>query len=101
MSVQSESKRFAIHVDGRLVNAEPGQSVAAALLAAGIFTFRLTAGGRPRGIFCGMGVCFDCLVTIDGLADQRACITPVAPGMRIETGVRAFGVASEDPDGCA
>ena len=39
---------------------------------------------NPRGIFCGIGVCFDCIVTIDGIANQRACITQLRDGMRIE-----------------
>ena len=47
--------------------------------------FRHTPTGAPRGIFCGMGVCFDCLVTVDGLAEQRACMTPVRRGMRVQT----------------
>lgn len=39
---------------------------------------------NPRGMFCGIGVCFDCIVTIDGIANQRACITQLRDGMRIE-----------------
>ncbi len=75
-----------IDLDGRDVPAVAGQTVAAALLAAGILVFRRTARGRPRGVFCGMGVCFDCLVTIDNIPDQRACMTLVRPGMRVSTG---------------
>ncbi len=45
---------------------------------------RLTASGAPRGIYCGMGVCFDCLVVVDGVPNTRACTTLVADGMRIE-----------------
>jgi D-hydroxyproline dehydrogenase subunit alpha len=75
--------RFFIEVDGRPVPAALGQTVAAALIAAGIAVFRRTASGAPRGLFCGMGVCFDCLVTIDGLADQRACMTQARPGMQV------------------
>ena len=77
--------QFAIEVDGRPVPAAEGQTVAAALIGAGIAILRHTSSGAPRGVFCGMGVCFDCLVTVDGLADQRACVTPVRPGMRVET----------------
>lgn len=75
---------FDIEVDGRRVSAQRGQTVAAVLIGAGITVFGHTPTGVPRGIFCGMGVCFDCLVTVDGLTDQRACITPVRPGMRIQ-----------------
>jgi predicted molibdopterin-dependent oxidoreductase YjgC len=85
MAAQSEGGRFLIEVDGRAVEVEPGQTVAAALLAAGIFAFRRTLSGEPRGIFCGMGVCFDCLVTINGLPDQRACLITASPAMRVKT----------------
>ena len=81
---------FQIHVDGRAIAAAAGQTVAAAMLNANISVFRRTAAGHPRGIFCGMGVCYDCVVTIDGQMDQRACMTPAAPGMRIETGAGAL-----------
>jgi len=75
-----------IHVDGRPVEAYEGETVAAALLAAGIRTFRLSRKNKePRGIFCGMGVCFECLVTIDGVHDLQACLTGVAEGMQVET----------------
>jgi thioredoxin reductase len=70
-----------INVDGRPVTARDGDSVAAALVSAGIKSFRVTRGGAERGIFCGMGVCQDCLVAIDGEANQRACMAKVADGM--------------------
>ena len=85
MQIEAAVSKFDIEVDGRLVPAEPGQTVAAALIGAGIAVFRYTPSGAPLGVFCGMGVCFDCLVTVDGLADQRACVTPVRPGMRVQT----------------
>ncbi|GAA3168591.1 hypothetical protein GCM10010486_39280 [Nonomuraea roseoviolacea subsp. carminata] len=69
---------------GAAVTAEPGQSVGAALVAAGILDWRTTRKeGRPRGLFCGIGVCFDCLITIDGVPDRRACLVPAADGMRL------------------
>jgi hypothetical protein len=86
MPSQPEGDRFVIDLDGCAVPAMAGQTVAAALLAAGIIAFRYTAGGRPRGVFCGMGVCFDCLVTIDDIPDLRACMTLARPGMRVSTG---------------
>ena len=76
-----------IAVDGRTVRAIDGQSVAGALHRAGIDVLRHNpATGEPRGAFCGMGVCFDCELTIDGAAGQRACLAHVHAGMRIETG---------------
>jgi predicted molibdopterin-dependent oxidoreductase YjgC len=70
--------------DGQELPAYEGETVAAALLAAGRRTFRRTARrGEPRGPFCGMGVCFECLVCIDGRPNRRACQVPVADGMRV------------------
>lgn len=75
-----------IRVDGRTVRAMDGQSVAGALHQAGIVVLRRNrVTGEPRGAFCGMGVCFDCELTIDGIHGQRACLTHVRTGMRIET----------------
>ena len=66
----------------------------AALLAAGRRTLRKTpVTGGARGVFCGMGVCFDCLVVIDGEPSRRACVTFARDGMRVETQV-GFGPAS-------
>ncbi len=79
-----DGERFAVGLGGRLLTAREGQTVAAVLSEAGIRVFRQTATGKPRGLFCGMGVCFECLVTVDGVPDQRACITPVRPEMEIE-----------------
>ncbi|NUR30933.1 MAG: (2Fe-2S)-binding protein [Catenulispora sp.] len=67
--------------DGRPMTARPGQTVGGALLASGVRSWRTTRfGGRPRGLFCGIGVCFDCLVTVNGEPNVRACVAPVAEG---------------------
>lgn len=71
--------------DGRPIPFRTGQSVGAALIAAGVRSWRSTRiEGRPRGLFCGIGVCFDCLVVIDGYPNERACRIPAAPGMTVE-----------------
>ncbi|WP_371030231.1 (2Fe-2S)-binding protein [Pseudoclavibacter sp. JSM 162008] len=63
-----------ITVDGEPVEGIAGQSIAGVLLGSGRAAWRETAvTGRPRGLFCGIGVCFDCLVTVDGVPDVRAC----------------------------
>jgi predicted molibdopterin-dependent oxidoreductase YjgC len=75
-----------ITVDGSALAAHEGESIAAALIASGRRATRSTARtGEPRGYFCGMGVCQDCLVTVDGLPNVRACMTPVREGQRVET----------------
>jgi predicted molibdopterin-dependent oxidoreductase YjgC len=72
-----------ITVDGRPTSAYLGESVAAALMADGDLSTRTTSGGERRGLFCGMGVCFDCLVIVDGVPGTRACVTWVREGMDI------------------
>jgi hypothetical protein len=79
---------FTFQFDGKPVVAAPGQTVAAALWAAGVRSWRTTRGtGAPRGLFCGIGVCFDCLVTIDGEPNQRACLVPARPELVVTTQV--------------
>jgi predicted molibdopterin-dependent oxidoreductase YjgC len=81
-------RRRLLHVtfDRLPLPAHKGETIAAALLAAGRRVFRLTGRrGEPRGLFCGMGLCFDCLVQVDGCPNVRACQTTVAEGMRVET----------------
>ena len=73
-----------ISVDGEQIPAYDGETVAAALIASGRHVFRLSHGEEPRGFYCGMGVCFDCLVTVDGQQNTRACMTYVHQDMQIE-----------------
>jgi glycine/D-amino acid oxidase-like deaminating enzyme len=72
-----------IRFDGAEIEALPGETVAAALAAADIVSVRQARSGAPRGPFCGMGACFDCLVTVNGRPNQRACLTKVAAGMEV------------------
>jgi aerobic-type carbon monoxide dehydrogenase small subunit (CoxS/CutS family) len=77
---------FEFSFDGEPVPALPGQTVAAALWASGRLSWRRTRQtGAPRGVFCGMGVCFDCLVVVDGHANVRACLAPARPGGEVRT----------------
>jgi len=74
--------------DGEKITAITGQSVAAALLAANQRALRKTRFNTiERGVFCGIGVCFDCLVVIDGITNQRACLIEARPGMKVQTQV--------------
>ena len=83
----SNSSAGSVHVviNGQRVDVSAGITVAAALLNAGESSFRSSVGGEARGPVCGMGVCYECRVTIDGVAHQRACLRVVADGMRIDT----------------
>ena len=89
-----------ITIDGTPFTARAGDSVAAALLVAGRLACRTTpVTGAARGPFCMMGVCFDCLVTIDDRLNQQGCLIAVAPGMRVATprGAQAATPAPEQP----
>ncbi len=72
-----------IALDGRDLTAYAGETVAAVLMANGIAATRRTPGGAPRGVFCGMGVCFDCLAVVDGIPNTRTCMTWVRDGMDV------------------
>lgn len=81
------SDGFGFTFDGHAIAARPGQSLAAALTEAGQRALRHTAKGNARGMFCGMGVCQDCLVTVDGVPNRRACMTLAEPGLRVQAQV--------------
>ena len=71
--------------EGQPVTARPGDTVASALAAANIRHLRdSVVSGEPRGVFCMMGACFDCLVEIDGVQNRQACMTPVADGISVK-----------------
>lgn len=74
-----------LRFDGVEIEALSGETIAAALAASDIVAVRQTRSGAPRGPFCGMGACFDCLVTVDGRPNQRACLTKVTAGMEISS----------------
>ena len=83
-TIRPTGAAISIRFEGREIPALAGETVAAALSAAGIVAFRHTPGGAPRGLHCGMGACFDCVVTIDGRIGQRACLAKVADGMQVQ-----------------
>lgn len=75
-----------VTVDGRKVEASAGDSVAAVMLAEGVTVTRRSAvSGAPRAPYCMMGVCFECLVVVDGVGNRQGCLIPVVDGMAIET----------------
>jgi predicted molibdopterin-dependent oxidoreductase YjgC len=81
------------YYEGRAITARAGETVAAALMAAGESTLRMTAvSDSPRAPYCMMGVCFECLMEIDGVGNRQACLTPVAEGMQVRRQRGARGV---------
>jgi predicted molibdopterin-dependent oxidoreductase YjgC len=80
----AQARRLSFTLDGEAVEGQEGDSVAAALLALGIAACRTTAvSGTPRGPYCMMGVCFDCLVEIDGAGNRQACLVRLREGMAV------------------
>jgi len=83
---QGSRKKVAITVDGRKIGAKDGEMIVTTLLGAGIRINRYTAKyHEPRGLFCGIGLCTDCVMTVNGIPNVRTCVTPVEDGMTIET----------------
>lgn len=80
---------IAIEIDGAMIPAYPGETLAAAMVAAGLYRMRDDRSGAPRGMFCNMGTCSECFLWIEQgetWRRRRACLTPVTPDMRIGTG---------------
>jgi sarcosine oxidase subunit alpha len=75
-----------INLDCKAVSFQEGTTVAAAILNAGVTSFRVSVNGEPRAPICGMGICYECRVTIDGVPHQRSCMFLCADGMEVQTG---------------
>jgi glycine/D-amino acid oxidase-like deaminating enzyme len=88
-TIRPTGREIKIRFDGQTIAALEGETIAAALSAAGIVAFRRTLTGAPRGLYCGMGACFDCVVTVDGRIGRRACLEKVADGMEVTGAVPA------------
>jgi predicted molibdopterin-dependent oxidoreductase YjgC len=91
--IREDSGPLSLTFDGVGIGAREGESIASALLAVGFTTTRTTAiSGEPRGPFCMMGACFECLAVVDGRPGVQTCMTAASDGMRIERqdGVRAL-----------
>ncbi|HIE47696.1 TPA: sarcosine oxidase subunit alpha [Candidatus Bipolaricaulota bacterium] len=81
----ARGRRITFTFDGRPIRAFEGETIAAALHAAGVRILSRTRSGAPRGLFCAIGKCSSCLMTVDGIPNVRTCITPVREGMRVES----------------
>ncbi len=89
-----KGKLVEIEVDGEVIQAIEGEPIAAALMAAGRKVFRYTRKlHEPRGVFCAIGRCTDCMMVVDGRPNVRTCVTPVKAGMKIRT---QHGVSDEE-----
>ena len=78
-------RRVTIHINGNETEVEEGTSVAAALINTGVWHFRVSVAGEPRAPICGMGICFECRVTIDGVPYRLACLETCRDGMEVVT----------------
>src|SRR5947207_10253796 len=83
--LETDAKTVSLTIEGKRIDARLGDTVAAALLAAGFDHCRTTPiSGAARAPYCMMGVCFECLVTIDGVGNRQGCLVPVSEGMSVE-----------------
>ena len=81
----SRGRQVTFTFEGRTFQGVEGEPIAAALTAAGIRVLRRTGKqGQPRGVFCAIGLCTDCMVTVNGVPNIRSCVTPLKAGMTIE-----------------
>ena len=97
MFTRPSSDELTITFAGRTLSARPGDTIASVLLVHGIYVTRSTAAsGSPRGPYCMMGACFECLAVVDGRPDVQTCLTPVRDGMvvRPQDGARALTPAA-------
>jgi predicted molibdopterin-dependent oxidoreductase YjgC len=93
---QAIGEKVTVIIEGKQYAAIRGEMIAATLMANGIVLHRYTAvKHEPRGIFCGIGQCTDCVMTVNGVPNVRTCITPVEDGMVIET-QHGYGSATHD-----
>lgn len=81
----TRGKKIRVEVNGRALTAYEGETVAALFAAEKMSAMRTTQEGEPRGVYCGMGVCFDCLVVVNDIPNTRACMTWLQEGMKIST----------------
>lgn len=91
---QEKGKKVSFTFDGRTIEGYEGEPIAAALKAAGVMVHRYTARQhKPRGIFCAIGRCTDCVMVVDGKPNIRTCVTPLKEGMVVQT---QYGVSAKE-----
>lgn len=83
---EREKETVTITFDGKEITAYKGEMIAAALMANGVHKFRHTEkNNKPRGIYCAIGRCTDCVMIVDGIPNVRTCVTEVKEGMSVKT----------------
>lgn len=92
----NKGRKVTFSFDGKELRGYEGESIAAALKAAGVMVHRYTAKQhKPRGIFCAIGRCTDCVMIVNGVPNVRTCVTPLEEGMQIQT---QYGVEPKKED---
>ena len=81
----TKTEKVIFTYDGKDVEGYEGESIAAALRAVGLMVHRHTKKGSPRGVFCAIGRCTDCVMIVDGMPNVRTCVTPLEAGMVVQT----------------
>ena len=94
-AINAAGRTLSFSYDGQTLTALEGETIAAALAANGIKTLRHSRDGQRRGVYCGMGACQECLVTVDGRASQRACMTKVAAGQVVSSAPPSFAETNQ------
>ena len=86
LDFRDRGRTVTIRVNGKEIEAIEGEPIAAAILASGIKVLRYTSKLKsPRGLYCAIGRCTDCIMKVNGIPSIRTCITPVEPGMIVES----------------
>ena len=92
----NKGRKVTFSFDGKELSGYEGESIAVALKAAGVMVHRYTAKQhKPRGIFCAIGRCTDCVMIVNGVPNVRTCVTPLEEGMQIQT---QYGVEPKKED---
>ena len=94
LGTYQKGEKIRFYLDGKEMYGYEGDTIAAALMAAGVPTHRHTRKkGTPRGIFCAIGRCTDCVMVVDGQINVRTCITPLKEGMQVQT---QYGLSAKE-----
>jgi hypothetical protein len=97
LGVVEKGRKVSFSFDGKEIEGYEGEPIAAALKAAGVMVHRYTQKEhKPRGIFCAIGRCTDCVMIVDGVPNIRTCITPLKDGMKVQTQYGVSGIPFED-----